>query len=162
VQPAYNIWAFEQSGPTGPLLFGERRWGRNGRIIPVPLATPTRISFAAAATTAGKLASGDGNTVHAELGYFTDDSYIGVGPNGKLSTDPKHRIIVNRLVWLFSYPDAPSLSQGPPRPAALPAPRSVTHSTPLFVPVDATTGKVLIVWQASAGSEERALGAPPD
>jgi hypothetical protein len=88
-----------------------------------------------------------------ELGYFTDDSYIGPGPDGKLSTDPKHRIIVNRLIWLFSYPDAVPVSDGPrPFPPGLHA--------PLFVPIDATTEHVLLVWQAS--SEERAPGAPPD
>lgn len=119
------------------------------------------ISRAAAAQVASRYAGGVGRIVHVELGYFTDDGYIGVGPNGKLSTDPKHRIIVDRLIWLFSYPDAPSLSQGPgPQRHAVAVPPSGPHRTPLFVPVDATTGHVLIVWQAN--SEERAPEAPPD
>jgi hypothetical protein len=148
-----DLAAFERSGSTGPLLPGERRWGPNGRIIPAATGTPTPISRADAATIARGYASGAGKTVHVELGYFTDDSYAGVGPNGKLSTDPKHRIIVNRLIWLFSYPDAPVVSYGPRAfPKGLKA--------PLFVPVDATTGLALFVFQA--GSEERAPGAPPD
>jgi hypothetical protein len=151
--PAPDLAAFERSGPTGSLLPAERRWGRNGRIIPAPHGTPTPVSQAVAAKTASKWARYAGKTVHVELGYFTDDSYVGVGPGGKLSADAKHRIVVNRLIWLFSYPDAPVVSDGP-------QPLAAGLHEPLFVPVDATTGRVISAFQA--GDEERASAAPPD
>ncbi len=142
-----NLVAFERSGSYGPLIPGERRWAPNERVIPAVGVTPTISARAAEAR--GPLARDRGGVVYAQLSYLTDDGQTGVGPDGKLSTDPKHRLVVNRLVWLVVYPNAT-------------APAPLHGKMPYFYAVDASTGKLVDSWGASHDLEERAPGAPPD